>query len=319
MSSLGELLDRAFQAAAVAAGKPALSKNKDQAEFIGISQPHLSRIRGGDSRLTEDLATRIARKLGPSDNVEARERLRQDLLDAASEAAFSAGSLKGVLDLFVLLKEKRNGLICVEYRDKPRTVRDAGRNPFISALAEAIVEGLCFAQFQPFGKNFGQDDSGCHALDVRSYLGALQLEVRKVHRLIREETIRTATRLKKSDTEIDEAASRVVLYERDSQLPVLGSGIQSRLFYVEYEDERSHQEVWEWIAGQEQDAFIRRDAEWSAPVNVIQKQFTPITVYWSRYQKLPRDDDAFEEARALAQLDGAIFDPNDKWWTIYEI
>jgi hypothetical protein len=312
--TLSELLNDEFRLLSRRTSQPLRAKNTDQAKCFGISPSQLSRIRHGKAALTRDNAVRFAKCLRPdeSDEIETK-KLVDKLVDAADTATSvsrtpeSAAeievlgqlvSLRNVGELFERLGN--NGrILCVEYRDIPRSARGQKYPKYAELAGTAVAKGLCFAMFQPFGL-FSFDDvptkkkatkasKQLHTERVRSYLKDLQHEVRSVHGTMLDAAIRAAERMGMSEAEAKkDIPPRLVLYERDSD-EFVGSGFQSRLFYAEIKKEWSvDREVWEWIAAAHgPDLFVRRDV----PETVIADQFFPIVSFWREKNRLPHDND----------------------------
>jgi hypothetical protein len=137
---------------------------------------------------------------------------------------------------------------------------------------------------QPFGTDFTEPPSDeDHPSDlVRLFLHQLAVMVRRVCRAMFEEAVNELNLL---DSTIDAervASERIVLYERVGR-PLLGTGLQSRLFYVEgYNDATRNIEraVYEWVAADPSDLFYRRTEKGSLELDPFSEQFLPILHYW---------------------------------------
>ena len=335
-----DVLDREFRLLAARRDqlKP-LMKNKERSKFLGISEAQLSRICNGKSSLTDAKVLRFVTAL--RQNADDRDSLAGDLHLAAksivreqnfdsrralSEPEISSlyreGSLENVSELFRRIGRPR-GFLAVEYRDLPRSSSNAKHTSYAKELGKAIAKGLHFAMFQPFGSGFiSTDGREHHTWEVRAYLETLSKSVRDVRDAILgyaldavgEDSI---DNMKLSRQEREEVSSRIVLYERPIRVPFTGSGIQSRMFYVEIPTEgRTEHEVWEWIAGAKRDFFVQRDLAESIRRDAAFEQFFPVTQFWREHAKLPATNRELSEAAKRGKALGAKIRTKAPWWEI---
>ncbi len=308
-TTLSAVLDEAFRAAADRTSKEPLAHVRSQAAFLGVSPGQYSRIRNGKAPLTESTARKWAEVLLPSDP----GRLQRDLLAASRNRTpeHEQGSLANAKDLFKRLG-RENALLCVEYRDLPRAEARARYSGFAQDAGEAIARGLHYAMFQPFGEPDTVRKSG-HCEAVRTYVAQLGDRVRLVYAQMREHALAL---IPPDDERLrDVVRKRIVLYESTSS-QLVGSGIQSRLFYAAtrtLDGFGLQEEVWEWVASTE-DSFILRDPN-STPVLAISEQFFPVTAFWRVHNRLPQADELKEAAEHHAAESEAAADYNP--WTVF--
>jgi len=320
MSSVAQILESAFEKARKS-GEKIGKATAAEAQYIGISPAHYSRIRNARVTLSSKLIDQIVEVFAAGDS-EYAGKLKDELWAARGESAQKDGgfpqrpttdkySVENIATLFNKLSH-RNSLLVVDYRDWPQAI-DQGAYPHMADKAsEAINAGLCFALCQPFGsaetlfekhnklaeaikeKQLHDKSQARSFLSAYSYLYDLAMRVREFYEQMRKKTAN--------------GLGQIVLYEADVANPVLtASGIQSRLFYADfYEDTRPrHQtKIYEWVAvlGDEH-AFVER-SNLSLNIDAVKLQFNPIPAYWETCEEknLPKRlpsgselDKAYEE------------------------
>lgn len=306
--SIRAILDDAINKV-TASGAADLTKQADAARFLGVSPSYLSKLRSGKQALPVKSAADFARRLSNGD-ADIEEALRASFLEASGLGPGSQATphlvepdvqprdqfARRVEQFFAKLAQP-NRLLCVDYRDLPQAVPD-GPYPRAARFAgEAVAKGLSFAMFQPFGteeelkreRNNASDNDPFY--NLFEYLFDLAREVRQVYR----EMKRIAKR--------DGALGSIVLYEatsvfRDEAKPVpldpTGCGIQSRTFFVDYEENARHiAKVYEWVVAEPEHFFVERSSQ-SIHVQAVREQFSPVTSYWSEHHDLPKQKDLQE-------------------------
>jgi len=286
------------------------TSTSEEAEFLGISAGHLSRLRNEKVPLTDDVINKIVNAFAKGDSKRGdllRERLmrakmvvhsrvnREKLSTAPS--LFSQYSIEQISVFFKRISVS-GSFLAVDYRDLPQS-RKGGRYPKLALkAAEAVKNGLSFALFQPFGsaeelqkkeeslrRKFGADPEAKSFLDAYHYLYDLAMGVREVYRYMKEESEKDGP-----------CKGSIVLYEairiKDSVkvAPSLTAcGIQSRLFYADYSDSiRHYREVYEWVVAHPDDDFFIQRGEASINLAAVRAQFSPIFNYWEANEhKLP--------------------------------
>lgn len=277
-----------------------------QASFLGISAGHLSRLKNGKlGALGDRAALKLALKLRPNDANEANE-LARALQEAsvADQPEEAPTSLYNVPRLFQRLSGSGNphkSLLLVSYGDLPRTDERSRHSDLLKDAAEAVAAGVTFVMVNPFGCAFRNEGELKHTLEVRQYLERHYNWTNRVYRRLRDTAAKLAEdRVAGSGTE---AGRRVLLYERqavssgDSKTSIrFYSGITTRTFFARYTknigQDRDEQidEIWEWVAGYDEDVFLRRDPE-SLPPNVMFEQFHPITTFYRIWGRFPLHED----------------------------
>jgi hypothetical protein len=328
LETVAEILAESF-ANVRSKGKVIGTSTAEEADFLGISPGHLSRIRNERVPLTDDVIDKIVFAFTKGDRKRSdllRERLTQAKMVTHSRIKVAAGdkrlatlpslfseySVQQVGTLFQRLSVP-NSLLAVDYRDLPQA-RKKGRYPkFALAAAEAIKKGLSFALFQPFGsaekilekeaffrESFPAQPNARPFLDACHYLFDLATGVREVYEFIKFEAERDGR-----------CEGSIVLYEavrlqdgKEVPLSLAACGIQSRLFYADYSDSlRHYREVYEWVVTHpDSDCFVQRE-EASINLAAVKTQFSPIIEYWEKDKtKLP-------VGKQVAEAYADFFDP----------
>ena len=121
----------------------------EQATFLGLSTGHLSRVRCGKNHLAESLVYKIAAKLRP-DQPKERETLQRKLQVTATRFTNSTNDSESIELSRYLPKEacQSGSLLVGVYARHFDMLRDSALD---NQLSEAIVAGMSFAIFQPFG------------------------------------------------------------------------------------------------------------------------------------------------------------------------
>lgn len=324
---LRQILQTEFTRIAEEENRPPFS-DAQKAKRLHISAAQLSYLLRGERRLTPETAELFVERLA-GDDAALAERLRRDL-GVLSQAPRTLREFEERLlavtppteldprkagESFFQLLSRAGWFLCVEYRDLPRAADEY--RPLGEAAGKAVADGLCFAMIQPFGTDFGRTsgDSSPPTM-LLLFLEKLMLKVREVYKVM----LHSAERVLAGRVPDPRATARerLVLYERQGR-PLLGTGIQSRLFYCEHSDQNEfHRAVFEWIAGERADLFFRRTG--SIDTDAFSAQFAPIIEFWraNDHVRLPRSADDLRRAVALAKdlHDGAGFSPD--FWRPYE-
>jgi transcriptional regulator with XRE-family HTH domain len=312
MKSLAEILRENFErlrdSGAVIARNAAA-----EAEFLGISASHLSRLLNGKVPLTDRFIDKLASYFAKEDR-EYKEKVRAELNASKEEKPanrpFEIASIfiEEVGNLFDTISHPRS-LLCVDYRDKPQA-GDRGAYPKLAGRAsEAVAKGLSFAMFQPFGtpeaiaeklRSIATAEAETETeegyvdydplLPAYTYLYQVASEVRRVYYKMRKKAAE------------EQGKGQVVLYEANYKDPsIFGCGISSRLFYVSsYAKDRHTEKFYEWVVGaskpEGEHYFIERDNR-SIDLAAIRQQFHPIPDYWLKNDyRLPENNDELEAA-----------------------
>ncbi len=226
----------------------------------------------------------------------------EGLAQKRAEADETPEEVRRILDLFERLSGKES-LLIVEYRDLPRTYPRGKYENLLTPVAMAILEGLHMAMMQPFQSEanppWGPIDSKTNggfsqARDIKHYLTSVFERARLTYTTISRKIDEIGTERKLSPEKIGEAQKRLRLYERNSkcaQAPaVFISGIQTRILYAVYPENNALyapriEEVWEWVAGEDRDYFIKRELS-IAPI--ISQQFFQVLQFWDKHESLPQ-------------------------------
>lgn len=316
MATVAEILAESF-AKIRSKGIVIGTSTSEEAEFLNISAGHLSRIRNERVPLTDDLIAKIVTAFAKDDTKSAdllRERLIRAKMRVHSRVQTSAHersatparsrseySIELVSVLFKRLSAP-DSFLAVDYRDLPQT-RKGGRYPeFALEAAEAVKKGLSFALFQPFGNpdlirvkrdNLPDQPGAKLFFDACHYLYELTTGVRDVYHYI-----------KNAAEQDGPCKGSIVLYEavrmqdgKEVAPSLAACGIQSRLFYADYnESPRHYQEVYEWVvAHPDGDCFIPR-GEASINPTAVRTQFSPILNYWEEHGHTLPDRDTLPAA-----------------------
>lgn len=307
---------------------PDINSGASTSEFLGITKSQYSRLRNGKISLTTETANKLAEGFYPlsgplflgDESDERRQKFIHNLQFAAKEekntasnpqAVVCVGSTDSIEEFFKQLAVEGNRLF-VEYRDLPRASPMAKYKSLSHNLAEAIFGGMDFAMFFPFGSPSTENKKKPNpSFAVTNYLKTCREAVATTFELILSEIANhTIDEINEaSSPQIAEqifkngidSANRIVLYERSSihsgfQDEIFGGGIQSRLFYCEYNlqnpnspSEEMESEVWEWVAcvsDRYPDYFLKRDVS-SCPPTVIKEQFFPVSTFLDITDCLP--------------------------------
>lgn len=318
MRTVADILDEWFSEARKA-GRGVGNTVRDESLYLGVSAGHYSRLKNGKSPLSDDMLEKIIEKFGKgeAERAQLKEANREQFVEYDPPRARAGGrragrpspvsiteefSVEEIIHLFKRL-ENRSSILCVDYRDLPQATPRGAYRKMAEHAGAAIRKGLCFALFNPFGsedeirakqslinseaKNFYDPEA---LVDAYSYLVRLAVAVREVYEYMK--------KLAGKDAE-----GQIVLYEAEVVPSIIACGINSRLFYAEYDDNeaRHHREVYEWVVAKgspdSRHFFIERD-DISINVNAVSQQFHPIPAYWSSNepQRLPSTDAQLEQA-----------------------
>ena len=294
---LSKILDREFRRLATARGDAGLLQLKRQAEVVGLSPSYWGRLRRGKAPLPSPLATTIARFLH-EDDPQAQHRLVEELLAAASadddlKPSSNTLFINQVRSFFDELHSP-DCLLCIEYRDFPRADQSARYPELAISAGDAVAAGLSLAMFQPFGASPAYSDTWPPHADLLFYLNTLRMRVRNVY-------AQMDSAARKAATAKSGPRGGIVLYEHADEWKA-AFGIQSRLFYVETRrNNRPEYATWEWVAGEENDYFVKRDPE-SIDRPAIAAQFEPVISYWRDRRSLPASSaDMVESVKSYAK------------------
>jgi transcriptional regulator with XRE-family HTH domain len=294
-----------------------------EANYLGISASYLSRIRGGKAVITEEFIQKIASRFEPHDEERRRalltelEAARETMPERALSVAEPDISPNAIIDFFDRIAQP-GSLLCVDYRDLPQAT---STGPFPQTAVEAayaVAHGLCFAMFQPFGPveqlrellvralEHSGHDRMFPCIRLYEYIFQLAVRVRQVY-----------TEMHAEVQKHDQPLGQLVLYEA-KHVPetLVGCGIQSRVFYVDYTHAlRHYSEVYEWVAGENRHYFIHRAGD-SLNADAVREQFHPITTHWIAEQRsarpcIPMTNDELDEIEQ--RLDGSKGLPRSKW------
>ena len=247
------------------------------------------------------------------------EEIQGRLMKAAREIqpAKSSGSIQQAKNLFEQLSQE-GALLCVEYRDLPRTNAGSQYEPLAKLAGLALANGLCFAMFQPFGSDDLQNDrSKILPASVCRYRADIAEQVRDIHLQMLAHAQRAQT--EQTGSPQRDLTNRLVLYEQTKDHADL-AGFQSRLFYAvipenEYEDKR---QIWEWISQEGgEDLFVLRS---NLTLPVIYQQFFEVTAYWHHKKILPISEQELQAGSRLAtEMDWIHWDkPPKPRWKVFE-
>ena len=296
----------------------------DEAAFLGVSAGHYSRIRNGKAPLSEEIINKILDRFAKDDAE--REHLRAQLIEAQGGKAATPApdmeefSVEKNARLFDRLS-RRGSLLCVDYRDLPQATPRGAYRKMAEKAGEAISMGLSFAMFQPFGRaedilerqrqvaaDFKKYYDAKSLLEAYSYLAKLAIAVREVYEFMK-------------GLAGGGAEGHIVLYEAKVVPSIIACGINSRLFYAEYDDEdgRHHKEVYEWVVAASHPSskhfFIERDQN-SINVTAVSQQFYPIPPYWADNEYRLPDTDVLLK-RAFESFGESELESGRDLWKVY--
>jgi len=285
-------------------------KNVQWAKVTGLNATHLSRVRSGRVNLSMHVAQQLGSAVAENDPVR-RDELVAQLLSVSSDPADNRTSIQQFKDLMSRLSHP-NTWVCVEYRDLPRASEGGKYEDIAEVVGNAIKAGLCFAMFQPFGTEEGDAHRAHHYPPaVRSYLYNMIGEVRGAY-------AKLAMAAEKAGVKEDDVRKHLVLYERRDGAG-LSMGFQSRLFCAKLPDRYGPlYEVWEWVAAQGEDVFVRRDIDSKA----VSQQFFEIIAFLEKLKQQGEPARLPSTARELAegrQYAGAKMWPDLKPKAIWEV
>ena len=346
-NSLADLLDEKFSALDIDAS------SGPRAAHLKIDRGTYSKLVNGQMPFTEKRAKDFAKVLvteGVSADALALEiyELSRSAAPAPSVGHFfqsivdSGGSMPAVEipKLFKALTASnvRNALFCIEYRDLPRTSRAAKYGDIGIDMGKAIADGMTVAMFVPFGipDNFESTENGsvkeAPSQNTLDYMRRIRDECRDLYHLLLEEAIK----VKGVDKEKFTQSGMLRLYERNPDMPYLGSGLGAKIGYIQYETDESglnvrRQRVVQWVSTPRQDLIIYR-GESQISYDAIRDSLYPIPHYFylqSRTESKPLlpssveqnpsefiDDKVFESIKA-GWSDHNIPSGQDKYWKVY--
>jgi hypothetical protein len=286
---VGELLDAEFSRLAQRDSRPELLRVRGQADFLSLSPGHLSRVRRGEIGVTTKMAQLIAERI--RDTPSEQDGLMKQLLSVGAHTRalptreLMAENFVAEVERFFDGLRGEVCLLCIDYRDFPRSEQRAGRYPnLLESLAKAVREGLVVAMFQPFAT---EAVTRISIQGLSTYIDLLQAQVRLVHKQLRALV-----------ADYPDANRRVVLYEREGTWSG-GSGLGSRTMYTERKATTGGYEraVYEWVVGTEYDSFLARDSTQLWP-EAFGEQFFPVVDFWRKENRLPTSINELESSLA---------------------
>jgi hypothetical protein len=234
-----------------------------------------------------------------------------------------------ITDLFRALTADtvRNALFCIEYRDLPRTSRAAKYGEIGIGMGKAIADGMTVAMFVPFGipDNVESTEEGlpkeAPSQNTLDYMRRVRDECRDLYHLLLEEAT------KEENVNKDEFVESGVLrlYERNPDMPYLGSGLGAKFGYIQYENDESginvrHQRVVQWISTPRQDLIVYR-GESQIPPDAIRDSLYPIPHYFylqSREEFKPLLPSSCEQ-NPSEFIDNMVFENIKAGWSDHNI
>ncbi|HEX8466735.1 MAG TPA: hypothetical protein VF620_02895 [Allosphingosinicella sp.] len=313
-SELTQLLDSRFAELGVA------DKALVRAAFVETDPATFSKILRGNLTLSDKRAESWAAKLfdnEPEGAAEFVERLRAAArarptnlsVNGFCERIVAEGGAIGaerISELFAALQapDVLYPLICVEYRDLPRATKAAKYEELGSSLASAIIGGVSFAMFQPFGSHVrfpDDEDAKKRGLSTQSaaaaaYIRKIRAKCRSAYRTFQADVEKLQAANAASDAMEEEASDRkspgsLQLFERKGDESYLGSGFQAKLFYIEWQTRGEtilfrHKRLLQWVSTPKKDLLIYR-GESDLDPDAVRDTFYPVPHYFDATQKLP--------------------------------
>lgn len=288
---------------------PSATTNVKQADALGVDATVLSRIRNGKMRLTQAFAEKLAKAL--TADVHTQSVYASRFLSAGEHTfspSASSSSVQRVVELFNRLSGDGN-LLCVEYRDTPRAGVNQKYSWLLPHVGSAVVAGMHFAMFQPFGSLSLADRQSSRPRSVVAFEYRVISEIHGIY-----DQMRAAIRSRAREAGVNpvQAEKRLVLFERNQKAS--GFGFQSRLFCAKQSGGRP--EVYEWVSTQDEDLFVERDGV--DPVAVYE-QFFEITAYFDKHKSLPQKNADLRDKESLTFMkDNWGVKPDQRTgWTVY--
>jgi hypothetical protein len=285
MGHIAEILDQEF-ASLVRAGHSELTTLAAQSAFLEMSAPHLSRLRSGKSAVGYPLAQKLAERFRSAP--EERKDFAEALLEGKPVQRAVASSLLVAKVQEFLGSLGWNCLLCIDYRDFPRSTI-AGKYPVLAgSLSDAVKRGACVAMFQPLGAN--SPDSSHYPVLTR-YLDEQRARVREVLLTVEEQLAR-----------LSGVSGSVALYERAGSFESrLGTCLQTRFFYLERKLlDKAEYSLWTWVPTTEDDLFVQIDPQSIWP-EAAAATFQPIIEHWRTKGGLPDEGQMNDAARSIKE------------------
>lgn len=294
----------------------------------------LSKVLSGSLPLTERRATSWASAL--YDDAEKSEEFRDAILQAASAAqntvrdfcdqVIAADGIVPALrirELFTALLNEQRPLLCIEYRDKPRTSPGTKYQTLGHQLAWAIAHGISLAMFQPFahvdsiprpsfgGRSNTGNSNATVTVEAANFMGEIRDACRAAYHAFREdaedqlidkweeEAKRTGEKFSRGEDALNRAISeisnRIKLYEGHACSTCASTGFGAKMFYIQWIDENSirHKRIFEWASTPKQDWLIYR-GEADINEDALRDSFYPVPHYFDVEHRLP-DDPVFSQ------------------------
>lgn len=286
---------------------------KAWAEKLGEDSPTLNKIVRGKIALTEKRTTRWIERIYPEDQV-AQQIMRDELarsagLDSQSVAELcdSIVAAGGIIpaarigEVFAALgrHDVVDPLVCVEYRDSPRASPDAKYPELGAALAKAIVGGMNFAMFLPFGEGIpeppphgtepvpGSENAGCVPLRTARAMQTITEETRGAYLAFRQQVLEALI----EDGDVDPAIAKETAKNRLRAYEAKGcggciSGFGSKIFYIQWRDTNltMHHRIFEWSSTPTQDWLLYRGEIDIDPV-ALRDSFYPVPHFFDILQE----------------------------------
>jgi hypothetical protein len=307
--------------------------NRAWAEKLGEDPSTLSKVLSGTLTLTDGRAEKWASALYGADQTQAAE-FQQIIITAASVSRFTvrdfcdeAIAANGILpalrirDLFTALLNEKHQILCIEYRDKPRTSPGTKYQTLGHHLAWVISKGICLAMFQPFAdindipkpsyrKRPEQDTDSAIAtvtVEAANYMGEIRDACRAAYHAFREDAEeqyvdqleeaakRKGEKFVRDDQAIwDQAkeaiADRIKLYEGHACSTCASTGFGAKMFYIQWMDENKirHKRIFEWVSTPKEDWLIYR-GEADINEDALRDSFYPVPHFFDVEGRLPAD------------------------------
>jgi hypothetical protein len=293
MGNIADILDQEF-AALVRAGHGEFTTLAAQAAFLEMSAPHLSRLRNGKAAVGYPLAQKLAERFRST--AEERKDFADALLEGKPIQRAVASSLLVTKVQEFLGRLDGDSLLCIDYRDFPRSTI-GGKYPVLAgSLSDAIQRGACVAMFQPLGAT---SPKSSHEPILTRYLDEQRARVRDVLLTVEKQLERFTV-----------VSGSAALYERTGSFESrLGTCLQTRFFYLERQlPAMAEYSLWTWVPTTEDDLFVQIDPQSIWP-EAAAATFQPIVEHWRTARTLPDEDQMKAAAASIQERLKALGEP----------
>jgi hypothetical protein len=282
-----DILNAEFKRLEAAGGGPFPTVLR-MADFLGLDQTSLSRLRSGNRFLSRGKAREIAERFRKRTNEihDLTERLLNAQPTPTTEEVEAERWFKD---------RPENSLMVVEFREVPLAAPGSSKSHLAAVAARAVVAGLHYAMFYPFNVSDGTRPPS----PLRSYLTDLRANVIKTYGSILDHALDLEYQRHANDKPpalrraLLNTGRRLRLYELSEPDTSACPAIGYRLFFIkdpeagELSPTHCPPQRWEWISSPTRDHLIHKHSS-AAELEATAIRFFPVVEYWDMEGALPQ-------------------------------